>query len=65
MATVQYLLPLGLIIFMVIGFIFLGVATLPKKQRLREHWVIYLSHRLQAFELGYHQEGRHGYVKVR
>jgi tripartite ATP-independent transporter DctM subunit len=27
MATVQYLLPLGLIIFMVIGFIFLGVAT--------------------------------------
>jgi tripartite ATP-independent transporter DctM subunit len=26
-ATVQYLLPLGLIIFMVIGFIFLGVAT--------------------------------------
>jgi tripartite ATP-independent transporter DctM subunit len=27
MVTVQYLLPLGLIIFMVIGFIFLGVAT--------------------------------------
>jgi len=27
MATVQYLLPLGFIIFMVIGFIFLGVAT--------------------------------------
>ena len=27
MATVKYLLPLGLIIFMVIGFIFLGVAT--------------------------------------
>jgi tripartite ATP-independent transporter DctM subunit len=27
MATVQYLLPLGLIVFMVIGFIFLGVAT--------------------------------------
>ena len=27
MATVRYLLPLGLIIFMVIGFIFLGVAT--------------------------------------
>ena len=27
MATLQYLLPLGLIIFMVIGFIFLGVAT--------------------------------------
>jgi tripartite ATP-independent transporter DctM subunit len=27
MATVHYLLPLGLIIFMVIGFIFLGVAT--------------------------------------
>jgi len=27
MATVQYLLPLGLIIFMVLGFIFLGVAT--------------------------------------
>lgn len=27
LATVQYLLPLGLIIFMVIGFIFLGVAT--------------------------------------
>ena len=27
MATVTYLLPLGLIIFMVIGFIFLGVAT--------------------------------------
>ena len=26
-ATVQYLLPLGLIIFMVLGFIFLGVAT--------------------------------------
>jgi tripartite ATP-independent transporter DctM subunit len=26
-ATVQYLLPLGLIVFMVIGFIFLGVAT--------------------------------------
>jgi tripartite ATP-independent transporter DctM subunit len=26
-ATIQYLLPLGLIIFMVIGFIFLGVAT--------------------------------------
>lgn len=27
MATVKYLLPLGLIVFMVIGFIFLGVAT--------------------------------------
>jgi tripartite ATP-independent transporter DctM subunit len=27
MATLQYLLPLGLIVFMVIGFIFLGVAT--------------------------------------
>jgi tripartite ATP-independent transporter DctM subunit len=27
MATVQYLLPLGFIVFMVIGFIFLGVAT--------------------------------------
>jgi tripartite ATP-independent transporter DctM subunit len=27
LATVQYLLPLGFIIFMVIGFIFLGVAT--------------------------------------
>jgi tripartite ATP-independent transporter DctM subunit len=27
MSTVQYLLPLGFIIFMVIGFIFLGVAT--------------------------------------
>jgi len=27
MATVQYLLPLGFIIFMVLGFIFLGVAT--------------------------------------
>jgi tripartite ATP-independent transporter DctM subunit len=27
MATVQYLLPLGFIIFMVIGFIFLGIAT--------------------------------------
>jgi len=27
LATAQYLLPLGLIIFMVIGFIFLGVAT--------------------------------------
>src|SRR5512136_1226924 len=27
LATVKYLLPLGLIIFMVIGFIFLGVAT--------------------------------------
>jgi tripartite ATP-independent transporter DctM subunit len=27
MATIQYLLPLGFIIFMVIGFIFLGVAT--------------------------------------
>jgi tripartite ATP-independent transporter DctM subunit len=27
MATLQYLLPLGLIIFMVLGFIFLGVAT--------------------------------------
>jgi len=27
MATAQYLLPLGLIVFMVIGFIFLGVAT--------------------------------------
>jgi tripartite ATP-independent transporter DctM subunit len=27
LATVQYLLPLGLIVFMVIGFIFLGVAT--------------------------------------
>jgi len=27
MATVQYLLPLGLIIFMVLGFIFLGIAT--------------------------------------
>jgi tripartite ATP-independent transporter DctM subunit len=27
MATVQYLLPLGLIVFMVLGFIFLGVAT--------------------------------------
>ena len=27
MATLQYLLPLGFIIFMVIGFIFLGVAT--------------------------------------
>jgi tripartite ATP-independent transporter DctM subunit len=27
MATVRYLLPLGLIVFMVIGFIFLGVAT--------------------------------------
>ena len=26
-ATVQYLLPLGLIVFMVLGFIFLGVAT--------------------------------------
>jgi tripartite ATP-independent transporter DctM subunit len=27
MATAQYLLPLGLIVFMVLGFIFLGVAT--------------------------------------
>ena len=27
MATVQYLLPLGFIVFMVLGFIFLGVAT--------------------------------------
>jgi len=27
MATIQYLLPLGFIVFMVIGFIFLGVAT--------------------------------------
>ena len=27
MATVKYLLPLGFVIFMVIGLIFLGVAT--------------------------------------
>jgi len=47
-ATLQYLLPLGFIVFMVIGFIFL-VSQHLRKQQQQGPWVIYLSPYLQTF----------------
>ena len=54
-------LPLGFIIFMVIGFIFLGVATPTEAAATGTLGVLYPGPHLQASELGDHQEVGHGH----